>query len=275
MLNILFLASNPSDSPELGLESEYNRLREVLRESKHGDQIRLDSRWDVRPDQLLKLLEEYQPHIVHFSGHSTAEGELRLEGIARETRLVDAALLRKVFRVARGNIHLVLLNACETRRQGQDLSEVIDCVIAMARPITDSAARIFTEDFYRAFGRGDSVDAAFEHARLQLQLTGLPEDDTPQIFARPGTDPREINFINLRFNKLTGPKPAAVRKQLAQRLPEIGQFDAFVSECFPDVYRRFSTNADRLNKENLLLTTKKSPDVADRLEKYLAEQEPE
>ena len=37
--------------------------------------MQLVSRWAVRPDDLLQSFNEHKPHIVHFSGHGTDDGD--------------------------------------------------------------------------------------------------------------------------------------------------------------------------------------------------------
>jgi hypothetical protein len=289
MVHILFLAANPTDSRRIELEQEFNRIRTALLTTPLGARVALFSRWDVRPEQLLSLIEQHRPQVVHYSGHGTSDGELRLSGSQGETRLVDANTLQRVFRVAGAGVRLVLLNACSSRSEGQLLSEVVDCVIAMAQQITDAAATIFSEDFYRALGNGSDVEHAFDHARLQVELSGLPEQDIPQLFCRPPITSRSLSLATLdppppgpptaASRLLTGsPAPAAgkldrptVRRLLQKRLPEIGQFDAFVADYFADVANRCGAGFDRLAKETLLLKLHELDEIVAALEQQLAD----
>jgi hypothetical protein len=291
MVSILFLAANPTDSRRLELEQEFQRIRAAIQSTRLASHIALYSRWDVRPDQLLQLLDQYRPQIVHFSGHGTDDGELRLQGRQGETRLVSTETLARVFRVAGDPVRLVLLNACSSRSEGQLVSEVVDCVIAMSQQITDAAATLFSEDFYRALGNGSDVERAFDHARLQVELSGLPEQDTPQLFPRPTKSPRDLSIEGLDpappppiAPPPIAPPPEAVRpttataaldrptvrRLLQKKLPDSGLFDAFLADYFADVSDRYGPGIDRAVKETLLLKLHELDEIVAAVEKHLA-----
>ena len=59
-------------------------------------------------------------------------------------------------------------------------------------------AIIFAAAFYRALGFGKSVQNAFVQARAALQLEGIPEEGTPQLFTKLGIDPDKVILVNPR-----------------------------------------------------------------------------
>ncbi len=41
--------------------------------AEYRDSVELESRWAVRPSDLLQALNEAEPRVVHFSGHGSAD----------------------------------------------------------------------------------------------------------------------------------------------------------------------------------------------------------
>ena len=73
---ILFLAANPDGVTKLALDKECRAIREKIRAGDFPKSLELKTEWAVRPDDLLQYLNEYRPHVVHFSGHGSASEEL-------------------------------------------------------------------------------------------------------------------------------------------------------------------------------------------------------
>jgi hypothetical protein len=70
-ITVLFLAANPLDQAELRLDEEVRSIGEMIRKAEHHDAVRLESRWAVRPLDVLQAINECRPGIVHFSGHGS------------------------------------------------------------------------------------------------------------------------------------------------------------------------------------------------------------
>lgn len=51
---MLFLAANPIDQEQLRLDEEVRSIGEMIRKSQHRDSVKLESRWALRPLDLLK-----------------------------------------------------------------------------------------------------------------------------------------------------------------------------------------------------------------------------
>jgi hypothetical protein len=160
------------------------------------------SRWAVRPDDLLQALNEVRPHVAQFSGHGSKSSRLMLEDKDGNAKPVAEAALIALFRNLKDNIRLVLLNACHSESQARAISGVIECVVGMTAAIDDDAASTFAAWFYGALAFGRSVGEAFEQGRTALMLNGIPEETTPILLTRPGTDALQITFIN---RSLTNP----------------------------------------------------------------------
>ena len=73
-IKALFLAANPTSTSRLAIDEEMHAIEQKFRAAEHRDALVFQSAWAVRPDDLLQLLNQHQPHIVHFSGHGSSEG---------------------------------------------------------------------------------------------------------------------------------------------------------------------------------------------------------
>ena len=203
-IEALFLAANPAVTSRLALDEEIRLIEEMVRKSRYRDTLAFQSAWAVRPDDLLQLLNEHQPHIVHFSGHGIGEG-LQLAGEDGKARLVSTQALKRLFTTLKDNIRLIFLNACYSREQAQALVEVIDCVIGMNESIGDEAAAIFAASFYRALGFGRSVQNAFDQGLVALSVTNVPEEDIPKLLVKDGVDPNQIVLVGGRKPRVASP----------------------------------------------------------------------
>lgn len=59
---------------------------------------------------------------------------------------------------------------------------------------------MFTAAFYSAIGFGLSVARAFAQERAELQLEGIDEHDTPELFVAAGVDPDSLILVSADKN---------------------------------------------------------------------------
>jgi tetratricopeptide (TPR) repeat protein len=193
---ILFLAANPERTDHLALDEECREIDQKIRAAEYRDSLELVAQGAIRPDDLLQYLNQYKPHIVHFSGHGSPAEEIILLDRDRRPKPVSKAALQQLFLTLKDNIQLVVLNACFSRPQAEAIVEVIDCAIGMKRAIGDKAATTFAASFYRAIGFGRSVQNAFEQGQTALMVEGIPEEDTPVLLVREGVDPSQVFLVS-------------------------------------------------------------------------------
>jgi hypothetical protein len=192
-ITILFLAANPSDTTRLRLGEEVRGIDQALRLAEYRDAFDLQQHWAVRPADLQSLLLRHQPHIVHFSGHGSAAGEIMLEDATGKARSVSQAALSNLFSLLKDNLRVVVLNACYSQPQAEAIAQHIDCVVGMADAIGDKTAIAFVAAFYQALAYGRDLQNAFDLARNQAQLEGLDDEDVPQLLA-PNANPAQVAF---------------------------------------------------------------------------------
>lgn len=211
-ITVLFLAANPVDQNPLRLDEEVRSITEKIRLSKHRDSVELKSAWAIRPLDLLQALNEHSPTIVHFSGHGSETGDLVFQNDSGGTKLVSKKAMAQSIAACAEGIRLIFFNSCYSNLQAQVVVESIEAAIGMKSSIGDDAARVFAASFYSAIGFGKSLETAFNQAKAALLLENIPEDETPELFARTGVDPSESILVrpfaqNPKNSNLNPPSP--------------------------------------------------------------------
>lgn len=187
-IKVLIVASNPPDTKVLRIDKELREIRESLRLSKRRDDFTLEICPATRWRDFARYLMDYQPHILHFSGHGEQAEGLFLEDDNGKSMTVDKTWLGGVIRLLKDNLCCVVLNACWTNDVADEIAVYVDCVIGMRRAMNDDAAIAFSSAFYNALGNERTIQSAFELGQIQIG----PVKDTfayvPQIKWREGAD---------------------------------------------------------------------------------------
>ena len=198
-IRVLIAVANPRGLPLLDHEDEHARILQAWRQQPRAE-VKL-----LQPATLRNLTEALRSdhhQVVHFICHGAfdaeaGEGSLLLETPAGELHFVSGDVLAETLRASR-ELRLVFLNSCKSaqagRRPGQDpllgtaaalVRRGLPAVIAMTAPISDSAARLFSEAVYRSLAGGSSLEAAVTDGRLALfqENSRAWEWITPALFA--------------------------------------------------------------------------------------------
>ncbi|HEX2078477.1 MAG TPA: CHAT domain-containing protein [Longimicrobium sp.] len=198
---VLFFAADPLSAPPDGhtarllLDEDVRQIREKVRAAEHRDALEFDLRLAARPDDLLQALNETRPQVVHFSGHGESEGLVLAGANGRGPHVVDAAALGQLFELFRGDIRVVVLNACFSLPQAQAIAASVGCAIGTRSSISDQAAITFGAAFYRAIAFGHSVKMAYDQARTALALEHFDDRQCPELVCRPDVDPARLVLI--------------------------------------------------------------------------------
>lgn len=193
---ILFFSADPNSAPphrhdsRLLLDEEVREIRQKVRMARYRNDYDFDTHWAARMDDLVLALNDTHPQVVHFSGHGGKDGLVMVGSDASRTHCMDASALAGLFKLFRGRIRLVVLNACFSLPQAEAIAAVVGCAIGTRTEISDEAAIIFSSVFYRAIAFGKSVQEAFDQAALELGP--LKERDCVQLVARRGVDPSKL-----------------------------------------------------------------------------------
>ena len=196
-MKILLLAANPMTSHRLRIDEEVRAIEEKVGSSKLRDAVQFRSLWATRPEDLQQALLKEDPDVVHFSGHGGGTAGVVLHSEAgTDASLVSSAALAQLFALLKGNIRLVVLNACYSEEQARAIVEKIDFVVGMADSIGDDGAGAFAAAFYRGLAYGQSVQTAFGLGRNELQLKGLMGDEAvPVLLIRKGINASAVTLL--------------------------------------------------------------------------------
>ena len=207
MIKILFLAANPRGTSELDLKAEADAIAAALRRARYGEHFQFITHYAVRVNQLQGLLLDHQPHVVHFSGHGASDGEIILEDERGDACAVAPDALAETFRLLRGDIRCVVINACFSRPQAEAIARHVEGVVGMAAPVSDDAAIVFSSAFYGALAQGLDLQTAFDLGRNQLQLEYPADADAPQLIAGPADLSRRRLATVIPPPELVQPRP--------------------------------------------------------------------
>lgn len=163
MKKILILEANPSHN--LSLNDEIRDLQSVIDKSSNREEFRIDIGLSVKSDHLQNLMQRYEPNIVHFCGHG--EGQ---DGLVFQDKKIDTDTISSLFALCREHLQCVVLNACYSEVQADEINKHIKYVIGMNQAIRDDAAIAFSIGFYRALAFGKSVEDAFKWGKNAIQL---------------------------------------------------------------------------------------------------------
>ena len=194
-ITVLFLASNPINTQQLRLDEEVHSIQEKIRLSDYRDSIKFESRWAVRPSDILQTINELNPTIIHFSGHGTINGDLVLQNPDGSTKIVTKKAMTATISTLSNTIRLVVFNACFSESQAIEAVEHIEAAIGMSDAIGDEAARIFASQLYSSIGFGHSLKKSFKQAKAALLLEGISEENTPQLFVHENINSDEIILV--------------------------------------------------------------------------------
>lgn len=195
-MKILFLAANPINvvSP-LRIDKEFREISQKIRLAPFGSQVELVPELAVKACDLQHALLTHRPDIVHFSGHCSPSSGIILEDEDGNGKVVSREALAEMFRIRKGNVRVVVLNACYSKDQAQALNGIIDFTIGMDGGTEDRAAIVFAPRFYQSLACGCSVKEAFEMAANQLALEGIEVAQAPVLLEREGTDAGECRVF--------------------------------------------------------------------------------
>jgi hypothetical protein len=178
---ILLLSANPKGSSQLRLGEEMREIKEGLKRSKNRDQYSIATAEAVRYRDIHRAILEYEPHIIHFSGHGIGEEGLVFEDESCQIKLVDAEALAGLFQLFADQVQCVVLNACYSKYQALEIARHINYVVGMSQEIGDKAAIEFAVGFYDALGADKGYEFAYKLGCSLIRVAGIPENLTPKL----------------------------------------------------------------------------------------------
>ena len=181
---ILLLTANPIGSKYLRLGEEMREIQEGLKRSKNRERYSLVTAQAVRYRDIHRAILEYEPQIIHFSGHGAGEEGLVFEDETGSAKLVDAEALAGLFKLFAQQVECVVLNACYSQYQALEIARHINYVVGMSQAIGDRAAIEFAVGFYDALGANKGYEFAYKLGCSLIHVAGIAENLTPQLITK-------------------------------------------------------------------------------------------
>jgi hypothetical protein len=219
-LRILVMISNPSDVTDLDEETERRNLLRATIELQQRGLVEVEFLEDASLRQLQRVLRQKEFHVFHYIGHgvyhpASRQGLLIFEDPFDHTRaqaIRGEALARELHEET--SLRLVVLNACQgALSDGFDpfsgvasslIQRGMPAVVAQQFEITDRAAILFSEEFYKALAEGLPMEAAIAEGRRAI-LGSLGSRDniewaTPVLFLSQDAPENLFHFPRRRFD---------------------------------------------------------------------------
>ncbi len=196
LMKILFLSANPKDTKPLDLIGECNMIEDKVKSTRFANEFEFKQRHETSLARLQGYLLEFNPQIVHFSGHGTEQGTLVFQDVQGSGEEATIRAVANLFKTLNDRnipedekIKVVVLNACFSKPQAEAISRYVDFVVGMKNAVYDDAAKVFAESFYQAIGYGESVRTALELGKNQVELLSIPGQDLPKLEVKKMADP--------------------------------------------------------------------------------------
>jgi hypothetical protein len=195
---ILLLSANPESTSQLRLSEEMREIRNGLRRAKKREFYLIDTAEAVRYRDIHRAILDYEPHIIHFCGHGTGEEGLVFEDEIGQPKLVDAEAIAGLFQLFADQVECVVLNACFSKYQAQEIAKHIKYVVGMSQTIQDKAAIEFAVGFYDGLGANKDYKFAYQLGCNLIRMAGIPQQLIPQLIIK-----KEISSHNYASETIT------------------------------------------------------------------------
>jgi len=177
-------------SSPLKLDHEVKTIQAALKRSRKRDNFLVEYQLAATPSELRRALLDFEPHVLHFSGHGAGEqgllfvsdesagaiyrsdsGEVRSHAVdTNEIRFVPAQPLANLLQLCDEHLECVVLNACYSDVQGNAIANSVPITIGMRDVVADNVAIKFSQGFYDAIGAGKSYEKAFEWGKVAIEF---------------------------------------------------------------------------------------------------------
>ncbi len=153
-------------------------------EARKTGQLQVDFTPDGSLETLERVLQEYDPHILHFTGHGVFakeldSGFLLMEDKSGRKREVSNAEFCVVLEKCGRSLRTVFLHACQSAKAARTegfadlgprlLGAGIPAVVAMQFSVLNRSAMELGSVFYKGIVDGKTVDTAMTEARVRMQ----------------------------------------------------------------------------------------------------------
>lgn len=196
-IKILFIGSNPIDTPKFQIEKEYLEIRQIF--NKKREKFEVIELFRATIDQLFEVIRLEKPDILHISAPSTDQ-YLILHRSDDTVRSIPYHLLSSAFTMFQPFVKCVFINTWCSPVFLKRISIPLQCAIGSKSLVDDNMSILFSSGFYTAIYQGKKFDEAFsiglellknhkEYSARKIPFvifkngfSGDPADKTPECF---------------------------------------------------------------------------------------------
>jgi hypothetical protein len=188
-----------SSRGDLRVDEEIREVKAAVQAAVHRDGLHIEHQPAATLGDLLTGLSRLVPQVVSFSGHA-AEDLLEFDtgsDVWGAGHRVPAGVFAQAMGAVDAPPRLVVLNACRSQAQLNELVRVVPMAVGMAGSIGDPAAIAFAARFYASLTDGQSVRGAYRLAKVQLAGVDrtVADADLPVLAHDPDIDPGDIVLV--------------------------------------------------------------------------------
>ncbi len=178
---ILFLSANKVGEEQLHLDREFRNIEDALVRSKNRDRLELFVKLAVRYQDIRRGLLDYEPEILHFSGHGSEQGVEVLDEVGAFTNTVSNQEISQLLEIFKEKVVCAIFSSCDSNRLADTVVKHIPYVIGMKEDIPDNASIAFSSAFYDGIGAGSSIEDAFKLGCLAIETEEDFDENTHSI----------------------------------------------------------------------------------------------
>lgn len=199
---VAWALSNPGATAHIETGMEVRALDEICRRNQRERSLkRLDA---ARFSDIRTAFLEFNPHILHFSGHATKAGSLILHGDGFEDDEVDrddfVGLLRILRTIDGSRLRVVFLNACYTWELSPLAKEADVDVIGWTGEVFDFEAIVAVEVFYETYFAKQNTEVAVRLSKQQVAIERKKKIESGDIDVLSHGDRSDVELVMARAN---------------------------------------------------------------------------
>lgn len=194
-VRVLFISASPEGLSEIAQDREYKAIEaELLQKGALRERFTLRGCTSASRLEIAHCVEEFQPHIIHFTAHGEADGLVVVDGsVSGVADQLDVGTLEHFVRGAE-TLVAVVLNACSSETLAGELQSRLPAlaVVGTTRMVSEEEALAFSCGFYASLARGRPLARA-----VRAGSASIPHSSNGNAIYRgwgPGlfkvTDPR-------------------------------------------------------------------------------------
>ena len=198
MVPIVFAAFANDPSQSLSLVNERDAMHRIFDDSSKAELVILENAtFDYITETITNKAIQDRIVVFHYGGHANGKNIQLTDGLVQVAGL---AKLLKSFT----NLQLVFLNGCDTSEQVIAIQKegVQAAIITTLRPVNDSVATSYSNYFYYAFYRFNTLNDSFKSAETRIVAKfGLEDHFFLKLNRSIGLEDEESINDNLQHSK--------------------------------------------------------------------------